>query len=197
MDTSPEKWLFSGIALLFIFFFIFIERRLRKGKEALDMAPTKEDRNSTRLVGLAFGTSMVAITISSILNIFGIAYYGGQWTSVIGILGMAAGIYMRISAAKTLGRFYTRILKITDNHQLVEGGLYRYIRHPGYLADIILFVSAAITSRNLLCLIVILITTLPAYIYRIGVEEKMLLEQFGDVYRSYQKRSARLIPGIY
>ncbi len=197
MDASPEKCLFSIIALAFIFLFIFIEGKLRKGKEAMDMVPTKEDSNSTRFVGLAFGISMIAITSSIVLNIFGIAYYDAAWTSIIGIIGMAGGILMRLSAAKTLGRFYTRILKITDNHQLVEDGLYKYIRHPGYLADIILFVSAGIASRNLLCLFIILVTILPAYLYRISVEEKMLVGQFGDVYRSYQKRTARLVPGVY
>ena len=197
MDASPEKWLFSLIALAFIFLFIFIERKLRKGRDALDMVPTKEDRNSTRFVGLAFGICMMAIAASAILNIRSIAYYDWIWTSVIGIIGMSGGILMRVSASKTLGRFYTRILKITDNHQLVEDGLYKYIRHPGYLADIILFISAGITSRNLICLSVILITILPAYLYRISVEERMLVEQFGDLYIAYQKRSWRLVPGLF
>jgi protein-S-isoprenylcysteine O-methyltransferase Ste14 len=197
MKSDIGKWVFSLTALAFIFLFISIEGKLRKGKEAIDMVPTKEDNSSTRFVGLNFGISMIAITLSIVLNIFSIGYYDAIWTSFVGISGIAIGIFIRISAAKTLGRFYTRILKITDNHQLVEEGLYKFIRHPGYLGVIILFISAGITSRNLLCLLIIVITILPAYLYRISVEEKMLAEQFGDVYRSYQKRSARLIPWIY
>lgn len=197
MDASPEKWMFGIIALGFIFFFISIERKLRRGNEALDMSATKADSSSTRFVGLAFGTSMIAITLSIILNIFGIAYYSEVWTSVLGIIGMTGGILIRVSAAKTLGRFYTRILKITDKHQLIEDGLYKYIRHPGYLGVIVLFISAGIASRNLLSLLIILITILPAYLYRISAEEKMLADQFGDIYKSYQERSARFVPGVF
>ena len=36
-----------------------------------------------------------------------------------------------------------------------------------------------------------------AYGWRIRVEERMLAERFGDAYRTYARRTALLIPGIY
>jgi protein-S-isoprenylcysteine O-methyltransferase Ste14 len=35
------------------------------------------------------------------------------------------------------------------------------------------------------------------FLFRVGQEEKMMLDSFGDEYRAYMKRTARLIPGIY
>jgi protein-S-isoprenylcysteine O-methyltransferase Ste14 len=36
-----------------------------------------------------------------------------------------------------------------------------------------------------------------ALLYRISVEEKTLLEHYGEEYREYRERTKRLIPGIY
>jgi len=194
---SIQKWIFSAVALGFIFLFIIVERKLRKGKDAIDMTTSQEDRSSTLFIGLAFGVSMLLIVASVPMNLLGYMYLNFFWAGYVGIVGMASGLAMRIAAAKTLGRFYTRTLKITESHELVNVGLYRYIRHPGYLADILLFVSAALASKNMLCLILIIAMIVPAYIYRISVEEKMMANKFSEAYTRYRKSTYRLIPGIY
>ena len=35
------------------------------------------------------------------------------------------------------------------------------------------------------------------FFFRVNPEEKMMLDKFGDEYRSYMARTKRLIPGIY
>jgi protein-S-isoprenylcysteine O-methyltransferase Ste14 len=42
-----------------------------------------------------------------------------------------------------------------------------------------------------------LIAVLVGYLYRIKVEEKFMLEEFGDKYEEYKKRTKRLIPFVY
>jgi protein-S-isoprenylcysteine O-methyltransferase Ste14 len=37
----------------------------------------------------------------------------------------------------------------------------------------------------------------PLFLYRIGIEEKMLIEKFGDEYLQYMKRTRKLTPLIY
>jgi len=37
----------------------------------------------------------------------------------------------------------------------------------------------------------------PLTLYRIGVEERMLIERFGDEYREYMKKTKKIIPFIY
>jgi protein-S-isoprenylcysteine O-methyltransferase Ste14 len=37
----------------------------------------------------------------------------------------------------------------------------------------------------------------PVYLYRISVEEKMLVKELGDEYVQYQKRTRRLVPFVF
>jgi protein-S-isoprenylcysteine O-methyltransferase Ste14 len=37
----------------------------------------------------------------------------------------------------------------------------------------------------------------PLILYRIGIEEKMLIEKFGDEYVEYMKKTKKLIPNVY
>ena len=90
-----------------------------------------------------------------------------------------------------------RTLRETDNHEIVSQGLYKYIRHPGYLGNIMLFLGAGIAIGNAITFLLLLLLILTAYIYRIKVEEDMLIDIFGDEYKYYMKTTKKLLPFIY
>ena len=115
----------------------------------------------------------------------------------IGVAIMLGGLGLRVWAALALGRFYTRTLRLTADQGVVRRGPYRIIRHPGYAGDIALWLGAALASRSLIILGLVAAIVLFAYVTRIAAEEQMLLAAFGDDYRSYAKRSWRLIPFVY
>ena len=75
--------------------------------------------------------------------------------------------------------------------------MYRWIRHPSYLGMLIIFLAIGIHSRNWLGLIVVLIPTTLALLYRIHIEEIALNHAFGDAYASYSKTTRRLLPFLY
>jgi protein-S-isoprenylcysteine O-methyltransferase Ste14 len=87
-------------------------------------------------------------------------------------------------------------LRETEGHSLVTTGIYKHIRHPGYLSDFMIFIGAAMAMGNLIPLVLIPVTFTFAYAYRIKIKKKMLIEIFGDDYVAYQKVSKRLIPYI-
>ena len=80
---------------------------------------------------------------------------------------------------------------------LIQTGLYRVIRHPGYLGQLMIFVGISITLSNWLSLLTMAIPVMMGYGYRIYVEERFMLEQFGNNYLEYQQRTQRIIPMIY
>jgi len=84
-----------------------------------------------------------------------------------------------------------------ENHQLVEKGLYKIIRHPGYLGQLIIFLGISTCLSNWLSILLMLVPVLLGYLNRINVEEKFMVEQMGQKYLDYQKRTKRLIPMIY
>jgi len=92
-----------------------------------------------------------------------------------------------------LDKHWSISLKIQEDHTLVTSGPYRWVRHPMYTVHIVYFFTWVLVSANLLLLINYLLTIILIFV-RIPKEEQMLLEQFGDEYRAYMKRTGRLLP---
>jgi protein-S-isoprenylcysteine O-methyltransferase Ste14 len=115
---------------------------------------------------------------------------------VVGAGVMTGALALSWSARSALGRFHRNTLTIQVDHVLVESGPYRYVRHPLYSATVLAFMGIGTVLGNWASLAA---GALPAtaLVRRIGVEEKMMLEHFGDSYRAYQRKTDRLIPGIW
>jgi protein-S-isoprenylcysteine O-methyltransferase Ste14 len=59
------------------------------------------------------------------------------------------------------------------------------------------FLGLGLSLNNWISLAVIFIPISFTFLYRIGVEEKLLIHKFGIAYTVYKKTTKRLIPGIY
>ena len=115
----------------------------------------------------------------------------------IGALLAIVGLIIRINAIVTLKQHFTYTVTAIEHHELIETGIYKYIRHPGYLGQIIIFIGISTSMSNWLSILLMLIPVLFGYIYRIRTEERFMTEQLGQKYIDYQKRTKRLIPLIY
>ena len=123
----------------------------------------------------------------AILNFF---WFLGLLLLIIGGITMCAG---RI----TLGRYAFLIITIETTQKLVKKGPYAYIRHPIYTGVLFLFLGYIISFSSIIGLIIII----PFFIFwgrkRMNLEEKQLINTFGDEYREYMTKTKRLIPMIY
>lgn len=108
----------------------------------------------------------------------------------------AAGDLIRLLALRELGRQYSALLTIQTEHQLIETGLYHRIRHPFYLGQVLAEPGIMLALRSPLA-VVILVASVWFVVKRMNREEQMLLDYFGDRYRSYRARTYRLLPHIY
>jgi protein-S-isoprenylcysteine O-methyltransferase Ste14 len=96
---------------------------------------------------------------------------------------------------RTIGKNITSTVQTRDEHELVTGGPYRWVRHPLYTVGTSFFVSLSLLAANWfmgLASLVVLVMLL----IRLPKEEEKLIEKFGDEYRSYMKRTGRLLPRI-
>ena len=115
----------------------------------------------------------------------------------IGFILIAIGLAIRIQSILTLKQHFTYSVAKIENHELIEKGLYKWIRHPGYLGQLIIFTGVPISFSNWMAVILMITPVLIGYIYRIGVEEKFMVEQMGQKYIDYQKQTKKLIPLIW
>lgn len=124
--------------------------------------------------------------------------YDSPW-ALLGFIPFIAGITIGVISIRTLSfRVLVgmpEILSSQEKTQLVVHGIYRYVRHPRYLEFLLEFLGFTILSGlkfhffyfPLFFLSILLLTHL---------EERELLKRFGDEYRTYQKRTPRLLPRI-
>jgi protein-S-isoprenylcysteine O-methyltransferase Ste14 len=90
------------------------------------------------------------------------------------------GVWIRSSAITTVGRYYSRDIALLGEQTIVETGWYRYVRHPGYLGTFLTYVGFAVSISSLLAVGINVFLFFAAYSHRIKVEERALIEAFGD-----------------
>ena len=110
---------------------------------------------------------------------------------------MVAGLAIRVWAADTLGRFYTRTLLVEPEHKVVTTGPYGKVRHPGYLGSILLWSGFGAIASNVAVTVLFPVLFVAIYLYRIGAEERMLVSELGEAYIQYQRRTSKLLPFVY
>ena len=92
-----------------------------------------------------------------------------------------------------LGRFWSPYLQLRAGHRMMTDGPYARIRHPMYSAILGWMASLGLVAANWIPLVFAALVALN-FRLRIQGEEKMMLQQFGDEYRQYMKRTGRLLP---
>ena len=143
---------------------------------------------------------IIVSIVSAIMCIWvkGARFPIAQWLYYAFTIGlMLLGLTIRWSSIITLGRMFTTNVAIQRNHQLVERGLYRYIRHPSYTGLLLEFLALGFYTANWLSMIALLAPITTAIIIRIRREENVLAEAFGTAYCEYSNRTKRLIPWLW
>lgn len=115
----------------------------------------------------------------------------------LGTLVLIAAMALLYRTHRDLGRVWSITLEIRDRHTLVTRGIYRRLRHPMYSAFWLWAISQALLLPNWIAGLSGLVGFGTLFFARVGREERMMLETFGEEYRAYMARTHRVIPGIY
>ncbi len=116
------------------------------------------------------------------------------WAAIIGAVFMAASIWVLWRAHADLGRNWSPSLEIPEEQSLVTQGIYAYIRHPIYASVLLAGIAQALLLQNWLAGLSGLVVFLLTYLLRVPREEQMMLERYGDAYRTYMERTGGVIP---
>src|SRR5215208_1044141 len=145
-----------GLAYLVSEMLLTITRRSRG-------AGMRQDRSTLRVLWMVILGSVVG-GIYVARHVTAAALPHPEWCRLIALVLFAAGIALRWWAIVTLGRFFTVDVQIAHDHELVERGPFRVVRHPSYTGVLLAFVGFALSLANWAALLVILLPISAAFV---------------------------------
>ena len=183
--------------------YLFSEVLLTATRRSRSRTGTKQDRSTLGVIWVVIMVSIAAGVFvarstslrAGDLSVFALPY--GRAFALVGVILFVAGLLLRWWAIITLGRFFTVDVTIEKDHELVERGPFRVLRHPSYTGVLLAFVGFALTLRNWAALLIILVPIFAAFIRRMNVEEDALSRALGSRYADYMRRTKRLVPFVY
>jgi len=164
---------------------------------------TKQDRSTLGMIWVVIALSIAAgifVASSALLWTAGLWMFElppGPAVAVAAVVLFATGLLLRWWAIVTLGRFFTVDVTIERDHELVERGPFRWVRHPSYTGVLLAFVGWSLTLWNWVAMAVVLVPICVAFVRRMKVEEEALTQALGERYAEYMKRTKRLVPWVY
>lgn len=113
-----------------------------------------------------------------------------------GALLFGLGIGLQAWAARTLGRWFSPRIAIQPGHELIRSGPYARVRHPFY-TGLLLTIPGLPLAFGWLLGLPLLGLALPLVVWRVGVEERLLADEFGAAFADHAARTRRLVPFLY
>ncbi len=112
--------------------------------------------------------------------------------AIVALSAMACAILARF----TLGRNWSAIVTVKQDHKLVQSGPYRLVRHPIYSSLLLAILGTAIAFGRVRDFLAVLLATIGWKIKSLE-EERFMKMQFGEQYIGYMRRVKALIPFVW
>ncbi len=188
--SAPYSWLFAAV---FLFAFVPEFRVVARSRPA---PGEKTDRGSTAVIAMAGWIGMMAAFAVARLPMFLIVRGQKVWFA-IGLVALLGGSLLRRHCRRVLGKYFTGNVKVAADQPVIQAGVYRWVRHPSYTGGMLMYMGTGLALTNWLSLLIITVAGLAAYVYRVQVEERALLQQLGTPYESYMRNTKRFIPFVF
>lgn len=193
-----QGWIYSSMSLLgFLLNFITI-----KGNTELMNERSNPGKNIKQWDKLILGLSALATIITFVVAGLDSGRY--QWSPhfqwyycFLGIIIMFIGQLLFL-IAKNQNKFFSSVARIQSEreHTVCEIGLYKLIRHPGYLGMIISLVGFPLLINSLWSIIPTVFAII-LLLVRTHFEDKMLIKELIGYNEYIQKTRNKLVPGIW
>ena len=149
-------------------------------------------------------SSLILIGVLFIFNLFNWFHQGWLETRLIpetqswvlfGAALTVAGILICFWGRAILGRNWSGTVTIKQNHELIMRGPYRFVRHPIYTGLLTGMLGSAIVYGYARCFIGVFIITVSLWL-KLKIEERFMVQQFGDQYVHYRQKVRALVPFV-
>lgn len=181
---------FAGILLE-----ILIRAPINKQRQREKMSEQRVNRQERTLLGLLFLGMFFVPILYAATNWLDFANYTlPAWAGWLGVLLIAGALFVFWRAHADLGLNWSPSLEIRQKHELITRGIYAVIRHPMYASQWLWVIAQPLLLQNWIAGFLNLLIFVPFYFLRVQAEEQMMLELFGDQYRSYMQKVGAVFP---
>ena len=119
--------------------------------------------------------------------------------SILRYVGLALFVifsWLQVYSFKSLKENYAQEILILKKHNLITDGIYKFVRHPQYLSQILSDLGAALAVMSFIAIPIVLLLEIPLFILRAKFEERLLQKHFKKDYEEYKKKTGFLIPFV-
>jgi protein-S-isoprenylcysteine O-methyltransferase Ste14 len=149
---------------------------------------------------LNFTVLVAAVVIAGLLGgeLHGAPWhFGSNALTAAGLIVMWLGLAFRIWAIVVLGKSFRMTVEVDAGQKVVDGGPYRWVRHPSYTGILVLLAGLGLAYGNWPALVILLVLPVGVLVHRIFVEEAVLGKVLGQAYTDYAAHTKRLVPGLW
>ena len=117
------------------------------------------------------------------------------WLPTLALALAAAGLLFACWARSILGSNWSAVVQVKQDHELIESGPYRYVRHPIYTGLLLALAGTALLLgewRAVLGFVIMFVS----FWRKLRLEEAWLREYFGPAYGQYMQRVKAIVPGL-
>lgn len=160
-------------------------------------APSEGSKDGRLLIALSLWIGVVLALIAAWVVPAARLPGNGWGTLIAGLVCLWAGIGLRAWAIQTLGHYFRTVVVIQKDHELIQAGPYRLIRHPSYAGTVLTTVGVGLALGSWLSILLGVVGALIGFMRRINVEEAALKQSLGQSYDAYARRTRRLVPFVW
>ena len=135
----------------------------------------------------------VYLGLTGTIKVIGSFFVPTLTVQIFGSILYALGAVLHSWSVRVRG-IYAVSWEMHADHRLIRAPPYSIVRHPSYLGYMLMIVGLTLIWGNVVTLVPWI--AIPGYYFVSFYEESMLLEQFGEEYRSYMKEVDAFIPRI-
>ena len=190
-----------NVFILFYFLAIVVEMIIRAPLNKKRKQEKMSERRVTSQEGILLSLLLLGMLIMPIIYAasgwLDFANYAlPVWARWLGVMILTGALFVFWRAHADLGLNWSPTLEIREKHELITRGIYGIIRHPMYASQILWVIAQPLLLPNWVAGWADLLVFIPFYFLRVGAEEIMMLEKFGDQYRAYVQKVGAVVPKI-
>jgi len=165
----------------------------------LQAKKVKDQEPFTRRVLLYWLPLVIAVLLMGPGDWFGRTWLREQFiehSNLVGAIGISIssiGFVVACWSRYQLGKNWSLSVQEKRDHELIQTGMYRWVRHPIYTGLLLMFVGSSFIVGDYRAIISVAIV-FTSFWFKLRKEEVVLSRAFGTQYAEYKRNTKALIP---